>query len=414
MHCKRRFRFSSSPFHGIDKPRQLVALVLIPFVLAPTIALVGMAQMPNPASPIGIRPTDPLADSAYSCINGTKSLSPTVARVAFVRPTFTLTPYANFRHSFYAFYIKYSHAEGPITTDLNWLRTPVMSNWSSPVVNDEKPLYSFLTSQVASRCGLVMGLNLMVIDDVLVHDGGLFVGNTRQYDVLILGHEEYVTRAEYDQFKHFVASGGRIVAMSGNTFWAEVDYSKSTHIETFMAGHGFVFNGVYALRSNFEPFDKESMGWFGSAFALHIPLLQGAILNGTGQIGQAMKKLYHGELAFTHYGYPHNEVNYVGNFTNTQIIAAFYLAPSTKGFAHFTMPYLPVDSYAHKYVKGEVICLCVFGENLISHDQEAQFFLVYSAIHGYGAPPARYLTLTSPPYWSPPTTPEGGWRPPHP
>ncbi|HEV2137914.1 MAG TPA: N,N-dimethylformamidase beta subunit family domain-containing protein, partial [Nitrososphaerales archaeon] len=361
--------FPVSLFQGSDTSRQFFAILLILMMLAPTISFAGSIQPSSP--PLGrSAQQDPPQVAVKSCINGTSSLKPAALRIAFVAPTFTLTPYANFKQSFYAFYIKYMHSDYyRITADLNWLRTRVVTlgNWSSPALNDEQPLHRFLTSDVASKCGLIMGQNLNMIDDVGVHQGVLFVGSVRQYDVLILGHEEYATRAEYNQFKHFVASGGRIVMMSGNTFWVEVNFTKSTGIETFVAGHGFEFNGAYAWKSTYEPFDKESVGWFGSAFALGTPRLHGAIVNNVSHIGQAIKSLFHNDLVFTNYTYPHNEVNYLGNFTNTQVIARFYVVYAS-GDSNFKMPLLPVDSYAHRYIKGEVVCLCVFGENLISRD----------------------------------------------
>ncbi|HEV2138509.1 MAG TPA: hypothetical protein VGR53_06675, partial [Nitrososphaerales archaeon] len=64
----------------------------------------------------------------------------------------------------------------------------------------------------------------------------------------------------------------------------------------------------------------------------------------------------------------------------------FYVVYAS-GDSNFKMPLLPVDSYAHRYIKGEVVCLCVFGENLISRDPEAQFFLVYATIYGSGMLP---------------------------
>jgi hypothetical protein len=371
-------------------PGRLLAVVLILLMLTPTIALAEISEdVPNTPPPTRSYQLDPHSSAIKSCLNGTGSISPTNTRMAFVMPTFTLTPYANFKHSFYEFYIKYAHSMGPITDDLNLLRTHVVGNWSSPIVNDEKPLYTFLTSAAAARCGLVMGQNLKVITDMGVDDGGLFTGTVRQFDVLILGHEEYSTRVEYDQFKQFVASGGRIVEMSGNTFWAQVNFSKSTGIETFVAGHGFQFDGKHAWKSSLEPFDTQSAGWFGSSFANNQQFLHGALVNVVSRIGQGMKIAFQSDQVFTGYNYPHNEVNYLRNLTNTHIIASFYLERPTNNLGGFRMPKVPIDSYAHRYVRGEVDCFCVFGENLITHDTAAQFFLVYAVTYGSGIQPVN-------------------------
>ena len=56
-----------------------------------------------------------------------------------------------------------------------------------------------------------------------------FVNGTNKYDILILGHQEYVTQQEYANLKHFVANGGTLVLMDGNVFYAEVKYDRNTH-----------------------------------------------------------------------------------------------------------------------------------------------------------------------------------------
>jgi len=317
------------------------------------------------------------------CLDGSTTLLPLPVRVGFLIPTFTLTPYSNFEHSFYAFYDKYRYASGKITQHLDWLSTRVATDWSAPEVNDEKPLYDFLKSGIPSRCGLVLGQNLKFTDDVAVDGGALFVGGVRQYDVLILGHEEYVTRAEYAQLKEFVATGGRLVAMSGNTFWAEVNYSRTTGMETFVIGHGFGFNGAYAWRTTYAPFDSDAAGWFGSTFADRLYNIRGALLATSSGIGSGISTMVHGTVAFKAYTYPHDEVNYLRNMTNTKVIARFYVhADPAKQI--YAMPPVPVDAYVHQYGRGQVFCFGVFGQNIIMRDRGAQFFLIYAVEEGFG------------------------------
>jgi hypothetical protein len=313
---------------------------------------------------------------------------PTTARVAYVVPTFTLTPYSNFGHSFYAFYMKYAHASGRIATDLGLLSTRVSANWSAPAINDERPLYDFLSSGTASKCGLTVGQNVRLTDDAGVDGGALFAGGSRQFDVVILGHEEYVTRAEYAQLKQFVAAGGKLVAMAGNTFWGRVNYSRATGMETFVIGHGFGYNGAYAWRTSYEPFDGESAGWFGSSFQEGVYGLRGAVIQTSGETGKAMAKMNHGTMAFTDYSYPHDEVNYLRNLTNTEVLAKFFLYSWPQGGQrYFEMPPVPVDAYVHWYGKGEVFCFGVFGPNIIMRDRVAQFFLIYAVEAGFGSAP---------------------------
>ena len=48
------------------------------------------------------------------------------------------------------------------------------------------------------------------------------------YNVIILGHQEYVTQKEYDNLRQFVKSGGIMIILDSNVFSAEVKYSKDT------------------------------------------------------------------------------------------------------------------------------------------------------------------------------------------
>jgi hypothetical protein len=328
------------------------------------------------------------------CLDGSIALPRANIRAAFLVPTFTLTPYVNFNNSFYAFYLKYKTAPLRITTDLKWLQTHAIENWTYQELLGESQFYDFLKSQAATRCGLVLGQNVLLTNDERVDGGTLFTGGLRNYDVLILGHEEYVTKTEYAQLKAFVATGGRIVEMSGNTFWGEVNYSRTTHLETFVAGHGFEFNGKYAWTTDYEPFDLDSAGWFGSTFANGIWVLSGAQIAKEGPYGSALSAAVHGDLAFTTYSYPHDEVNYVRNKTETEVIAKFYVrAEASKSNEIFWYPPVPVYSYSHTYRKGEIVCLCVFGEDIIGKDEGVKFFMLFATLNGFMPQPPSH-----PPY----------------
>src|SRR5947208_1306018 len=91
-----------------------------------------------------------------------------------------------------------------------------------------------------------------------------FVNGTNKYDILILGHQEYVTQQEYDNLKHFVANGGTLVLMDGNVFYAEVKYDRNTHTITLVKGHGWAYNGKSAWKSVGERWANETSQWVGS------------------------------------------------------------------------------------------------------------------------------------------------------
>ena len=67
--------------------------------------------------------------------------------------------------------------------------------------------------------------NVRVLTDIDVDSGSIFMNNkntTNRYDILILGHQEYVTQQEYTNLKTFVANGGTMILLDGNLFYAQV------------------------------------------------------------------------------------------------------------------------------------------------------------------------------------------------
>ena len=57
------------------------------------------------------------------------------------------------------------------------------------------------------------------------------------YDILILGHQEYVTQKEYDNLKQFVSNGGILILLDGNVFYAEVNYFDNNNTISLVKGH---------------------------------------------------------------------------------------------------------------------------------------------------------------------------------
>jgi hypothetical protein len=333
-----------------------------------TLLLTSALPQALAASP---RPREQIPAGGSTCLEGgTSGLQ--VQRnmsVAVIKPVFTSTPYSEYpTGSFYAFYKKYVQATGNITTDLGWLTTSVklgmgyQGGWGHTF-----PLYQFLSSSAAKNCGLVMGKNLEVISDINVTQGALFnPDGSRRFDALVIGHTEYVTQTEYDQLRLFVAAGGRLVAMSSNMFYGRVTYDPVTMLETFRAGHGgYGFNGVTAWHNKTVSFARNTSEWTGSSYCcFHRFTYSGGVANASNTVGAALKQYYGGILDPT---YTTHEENAVTNFTRTSVVATFH---SQAG--------LIVAAYIHRYVKGSVFCLCVFGEDSINSDPSTQYFLVAS------------------------------------
>jgi hypothetical protein len=66
--------------------------------------------------------------------------------------------------------------------------------------------------------------NVRVLTDIDADSGSIFMKNkntTNRYDILILGHQEYVTQQEYTNLKTFVSNGGTMILLDGNVFYAD-------------------------------------------------------------------------------------------------------------------------------------------------------------------------------------------------
>jgi len=186
-------------------------------------------------------------------------------KIGMVENSFTGAAYRD--QGFYDFYKKH-RAEikigNNVTSDLNLLTTKI-PNYS--------PQYhvSIFEDFPTHLRKIFPSTNVSILSDIDVHEGEIFNvrGNdtsSNAYDILILGHQEYVTQQEYDNFKRFVANGGILVLLDGNVFYAEVKYDENTNSISLIKGHYWEFNGKSAWRSVEERWKNETSEWIGSNF----------------------------------------------------------------------------------------------------------------------------------------------------
>jgi len=293
-------------------------------------------------------------------------------RIAVLMPVFTSTPYSQYNYgSFYAFYTKYANAQGNITTDLGWLSTPVSSGYGyDGGWGLSYGLYQFLSSQTASSCGLTLGGNVQVLDDINVSAGALYNRDgSARFDVLVAPFSEYVTTNESQAFERFVAGGGTLVMPGSHSIEWPVVYNPATKTETFTQGHNFAWNGKTAWPSTCGdkhfatcPWAANYNDWVASepVGATGIKF-NGSTTNANNVIGKALAKEF-GSVVFK--PYKAHEENVVTNMTGTSIISTF--SNQSIGL---------VASYVHDFGKGRVVCMCVFGDDIIGTDPSAQYFL---------------------------------------
>ena len=181
-------------------------------------------------------------------------------KIALVMPTFTAAAYDQ---SFYLFYNKYINVMSGvnITTDLNLLSSKVTKEPSSSA-SGFAMLYLLGNLKWISPESHIGFLANQDIDR-----GSIFQSNgSNIYDVIILGHQEYVTQKEYDNLKQFVSDGGTMIILDGNVFYAEVKYNSNKDTITLVKGHSWAFNGKSAWRSVNERWKNETTQWVGSNY----------------------------------------------------------------------------------------------------------------------------------------------------
>jgi len=263
-------------------------------------------------------------------------------KIAVVMPTFTAAAYHN---AFYTFYKKYDYATRGlnITTDLNLLSSKV-TNEPSSSASGFAMLYLIGNLKWISPDSIVA-----ILTDQDVDAGSIFQKNgSDAYDVLILGHQEYVTQKEYDNFKKFVGDGGTMIILDGNVFYAEVKYDRNTGNITLVKGHSWAFNGISSWRSTNERWRNETSEWVGSNYISNIA-----------------------KFANNPFNYLPHEEQYVTN--PNDIILLNYNA---------TMPpsnltdkgSVVIATYELNYLKGRVIALGLYSDDIMTNGSFDRYF----------------------------------------
>ena len=302
-------------------------------------------------------------ESTSSSDNGDndESTSSASKKVALVLPSFTWAAYQT--GSFYDFYALYSYIQFAnrdvnitITNNTDLLK-------DSPI--PEGPFIYYLDLDKRPYIPYINYINLVEdlyrnhdinptnLTDADVDQGKIFnADGTNAYDVLFLFHNEYVTQAEYDNFKKFVTNGGTIVFGDANVLYAEVAYNKNNNTISLVSGHNWNFDhNSTAWKGPAERWLDETREWVGSNF-LDIPSNYPLRFNNNPL------------------NYTHSEENYVAN-PNAKILIDYELdnIPTTSG------QYLGavVATYELNYGKGKVIHLGLWGQTLVQNEEFIDF-----------------------------------------
>jgi len=266
--------------------------------------------------------------------------------IAVVMPTFTAAAYTN---AFYVFYNKYINVTRGvnITTDLNLL--------SSKVTNEPSSSASGLAMLylLGNLKWITPDSNVDFHTDQDVDAGSIFQANgSNAYDVIILGHQEYVTQKEYDNFKQFVGNGGTMIILDGNVFYAEVKHDNNTDTVTLVKGHSWAYNGKSAWRSVDERWKNETAQWVGSNY-----------ISGISKFANnPFDYLPHEEQ------YTTNPKDVILLNYNASIPSNISRDISNKSGSIF------VATYELNYLKGKVIALGLYSDDIITNGSFDRYF----------------------------------------
>lgn len=263
--------------------------------------------------------------------------------IALIKPIFTNAAYNN---KFYKFFIKYANASSTanITTDLDLLNSKI-TNYQLGTVNN---VYAML-DLIKSIRWIDNDTTVDLLSDLDVDKGRIFNGNNNNiHDVIVLGHQEYVTQKEYDNLKKFVSNGGTMIILDGNVFYTEVRYFDNNNTISLVKGHGWAFNGKSAWKSVNERWENETKEWVGSNYFCY----------------QCIKK------------FKDNPFNYISHeeqyLTNPKdIILLNYNPLEIQGI---NQKNVTIATYELKYGKGSVIALGIYSDDIIRNGKFDRFF----------------------------------------
>lgn len=275
--------------------------------------------------------------------------------IAIIVPVFTTAAYNN---AFYFFYEKY--AKSPvgvnITDNLNLLSASVTNpkNNKTASLDASSLALPFLKKHLMLLFQKVK-VKVDVLTDIDADRGSIFNNMSNIYDVLILGHQEYVTQKEYNNIKQFVKNGGILILLDSNVFFAEVGYDSATNVVTLVKGHGWQYNGKTAWKSVEDRWKKETSEWTGSNY-----------------ICSSCK------VTFVHnpFGYEHTEEQNITN-VNARLIFNYNASvlPENPRFNNATLAHkYTIGIYDLPYGKGNVISFGIYADKVITNKHFLMLF----------------------------------------
>jgi hypothetical protein len=223
---------------------------------------------------------------------------------------------------------------------------------------------------------LIPESNIAMLTDADVDAGNIFTtkNKTNKYDILIIGHQEYVTQQEYDNLRRFVSGGGTMIILDGNIFYAEVKYNRNIDTITLVKGHTWAFNGRSAWKSVAERWKDETSQWAGSNyFCYDCGIIFG---NDPFEYKQHEEQYITNpkDVILFNYGASaptpsHYKSSFKSSFVSS---SSTHLLPASRGGATDTKRI--VATYELSYQKGKVIVLGIYADDIITNNKFDKYF----------------------------------------
>ena len=272
-------------------------------------------------------------------------------QIAIIRPVFSKTA---FQDSFYPFFrANQNLSYGEFTTDrlelLNVTVIDELDDWSfSDGIRNTINQFNGLFESV------IFDANITYLSDVDIHEGH----NLTQYDLVIIGFEEYVSQRMYDAYFQYVSGGGTLLVNDACTFLCEVDYKDG--YMWLVNGKGFAFNGTHAWKSIYHRWPEENRNWLGSNFRyLKYGFTPWNLLFNDSHV---LNTPFSNEFSTNYTSlYKGHEENFISNMSNTEIIAYWHDPdPRTDNTT--------IAIYRHKYRKGSVFHMGIMYSKVMYRD----------------------------------------------
>lgn len=349
-----------------------ISCIFIIFALSfPFIQIItGLNSSINPFLPNEWHPSNTKPTSSTN--SGNKENNPfhdtNYPLIAFVKPVFTSAAY----NGFYNFYLT------PTGNPQHYLIQKVPDTWEE---SDNAP--NFISALI--RDGYPSS-RLVTISDIDVHFGRLFNNNgTPKYDILVFFQSEYVTMDEYQNAINFVKTGGNIIVLSGNAFYAEIDYNTTANTATLIYGHNWQFDGHTAISANNWRFwgtavDTEHFNWLGSKFSLYnAGPTSGAYfhVNSTNPHPIAVEMLQLGYPVMASYYSSYEDNTLITK--NAHIIADWKTSFKQPDYGMKVYETFPDGPYG-----GSLIHFGFFGNEILSSDYASQLAFMVAVNHQMG------------------------------